>query len=91
MARILAVDDRPINLQFLVSLLGYDGHSVLEASDGQEALDITRDQHPDLVIADIEMPRMDGYEFVTHLRNDPGIAGTPVIFYTAHAGDASLA
>jgi signal transduction histidine kinase/CheY-like chemotaxis protein len=91
MARILAVDDRPINLQFLVSLLGYDGHSVLEASDGQEALDITRDQHPDLVIADIEMPAMDGCEFVTHLRNDPGIAGTPVIFYTAHAGDARFA
>lgn len=90
MARILAVDDRPINLQFLVSLLGYDGHSVLEASDGQEALDITRDQHPDLVIADIEMPAMDGYEFVSHLRNDPGIAGTPVIFYTAHAGEAKF-
>jgi signal transduction histidine kinase/CheY-like chemotaxis protein len=90
MARILAVDDRPINLQFLVSLLGYDGHSVLEASDGQEALDIAREQHPDLVIADIEMPAMDGYEFVTHLRNDPGIAGTPVIFYTAHAGDAKF-
>ena len=90
MARILAVDDRPINLQFLVSLLGYDGHSVLEASSGQEALDITRDQHPDLVIADIEMPTMDGYEFVTHMRNDPGIAGTPVIFYTAHAGEVSF-
>jgi signal transduction histidine kinase/CheY-like chemotaxis protein len=90
MARILAVDDRPVNLQFLVSLLGYDGHSVLEASDGQEALDITRDQHPDLIITDIEMPVMDGYEFVTHLRNDPGIAGTPVIFYTAHAGEAKF-
>jgi signal transduction histidine kinase/DNA-binding NarL/FixJ family response regulator len=88
MALILAVDDRPVNLQFLVSLLGYDGHSVLEASDGQEALDIARDEHPDLVIADIEMPAMDGYEFVTQLRNDPGIAGTPVIFYTAHAGEA---
>jgi signal transduction histidine kinase/CheY-like chemotaxis protein len=90
MARILAVDDRPINLQFLVSLLSYDGHSVLEASDGQEALDITRDQHPDLVIADIEMPAMDGYEFVTQLRTDPRIADTPVIFYTAHAGEAKF-
>jgi signal transduction histidine kinase/CheY-like chemotaxis protein len=88
MARILAVDDRPINLQFLASLLGYDGHSVLEAADGQEALAITRNQHPDLIIADIQMPTMDGYEFVTHLRNDPGIARTPVIFYTAHALEA---
>lgn len=90
MARILAVDDRPVNLQFLTSLLGYDGHSVLEASDGKEALDITRDQHPDLVITDIEMPAMNGYEFLTHLRNEPGIADTPVIFYTAHAGDTKF-
>jgi signal transduction histidine kinase/CheY-like chemotaxis protein len=90
MALILAVDDRPVNLQFLVSLLGYDGHRVLEAADGQEALDITRDQHPDLVITDIEMPAMDGYEFITQLRNDPGIAGTPVIFYTAHAGESTF-
>ncbi len=90
MARILAVDDRPINLQFLVSLLSHDGHSVLEASNGQEALDIARGQHPDLVIADIEMPVMDGYEFVTQLRTDPRIADTPVIFYTAHAGEAKF-
>ena len=90
MARILAVDDRPINLQFLVSLLSHDGHSVFEASNGQEALDIARGQHPDLVIADIEMPVMDGYEFVTQLRTDPRIADTPVIFYTAHAGEAKF-
>src|ERR1043166_7812644 len=83
MSCILAIDDRPINRQFLVSLLGYGGHSVLEASDGEEALGIVRHEHPDLVITDIKMPNMDGYEFVDRLRQEPGIAATPVIFYTA--------
>jgi len=83
MSCILAIDDRPINRQFLVSLLGYGGHSVLEASDGEEALGVVRKSHPDLVITDIKMPNMDGYEFVDRLRHEPGIAATPVIFYTA--------
>lgn len=90
MSRILTIDDRPINRQFLVSLLGYGGHTVLEASDGEEALDIVREKRPDLVIADIKMPNMDGYEFVDRLRQDQSISSTPVIFYTAsyHEKDA---
>jgi signal transduction histidine kinase/DNA-binding response OmpR family regulator len=83
MSCILAIDDRPINRQFLVTLLGYGGHKVLEASDGEEALDIVRQSHPDLIITDIKMPKMDGYEFVDRLRQEPEHAATPVIFYTA--------
>jgi signal transduction histidine kinase len=83
MAKILVVDDWPSNREVLSSLLGYFGHSVLEASDGGEALTITRARQPDLVITDLLMPHVDGYEFVRQLRNDPTIAATPVIFYTA--------
>jgi signal transduction histidine kinase/DNA-binding response OmpR family regulator len=83
MSRILAIDDRPINRQFLVSLLGYGGHQVLEASGGEEGLTIVRQLHPDLVITDIKMPKMDGFEFVDLLRQEEEIAATPVIFYTA--------
>jgi len=83
MANILVVDDRPSNRQFLVTLLGYGGHSLHEAADGAEALKQVRTQRPDLVITDILMPNMDGYEFVQRLRADPTIAATPVIFYTA--------
>src|SRR5580765_8519705 len=83
MSCILAIDDRPINRQFLVSLLGYGGHTVLEAADGEEGLQIARQSQPDLIITDIKMPRMDGYEFVDLLRQDAKIAATPVIFYTA--------
>jgi PAS domain S-box-containing protein len=84
MATILIVDDRPGNREYLVTLLGYGGHRLLEAADGAEALAASRAERPDLVIADILMPTMDGYEFVRQLRADPAVAATPVIFFTAH-------
>ena len=81
MAKILIADDRPINREFLIVLLGYRGHRLLEANDGAEALAIARAEHPDLVIADVLMPTMDGYEFVRQLRADRGIAQTPVVLH----------
>src|SRR5579864_1428163 len=84
MANILIVDDQPTNREVLVVLLKYAGHQLTEASDGAEALEITRAQRPDLVITDLLMPVMDGYEFVRRLRSDPSIAHTPVIYYSAH-------
>ena len=83
MATILVVDDYPTNREFLVTLLGYSGHHLLEATDGIKALEITRTERPDLVIVDLVMPTIDGYEFVHRLRADPAIAQTRVIFYTA--------
>lgn len=83
MAKILIVDDRPLNREFLVTLLGYGDHRLLEASDGAEALEIIRAQHPDLVITDILMPAIGGYELVNRLRAEPSLADTRVIFYTA--------
>jgi signal transduction histidine kinase/DNA-binding response OmpR family regulator len=84
MATILVVDDRPVNREFLVTLLGYSGHRLLEATDGAEALAIAQAERPDLIITDILMPTMDGYEFVRQLRTKPIMAQTPIIFYTAH-------
>ncbi len=81
--RILIVDDSPSNREFLITTLGYAGHQVIEACNGEEALARARSEHPDLIIADILMPAMDGYEFVRQLRSDPAIAQTPVIFHTA--------
>jgi len=83
MATILVVDDKPANREFLTTLLGYNGHRLLEAGDGAEALAQVRAEHPALVIADVVMPTMDGYELVRQLRSDPTIAQTPVVFYTA--------
>ncbi len=83
MPTILIVDDRPTNRQFLLSLLRFFGHRLLEAADGAAALTLVRAERPDLVITDILMPTMDGYEFVQQLRADAALAATRVIFYSA--------
>jgi PAS domain S-box-containing protein len=84
MATVLVVDDHPANRDLVVTLLCYQGHTLLQAGDGAEALRIARAQHPDLIITDLVMPVMDGYELVRELRSDPGLAETRVIFYTAN-------
>ncbi|MFT5962446.1 MAG: CheY-like chemotaxis protein/transcriptional regulator with GAF, ATPase, and Fis domain, partial [Burkholderiaceae bacterium] len=83
MATILIVDDHILNREFLITLLGYGGHRLLEARDGLEGLTSMRAEHPDLVIVDVMMPNMDGYEFVIQMQSEPDIAAIPVIFYTA--------
>jgi signal transduction histidine kinase/DNA-binding response OmpR family regulator len=83
-ARILIVDDRPIDRQLLVTLLGYGGHHLLEATDGLQALHLARSEHPELIITDIVMPILDGFELVRQLRDDPSTAQTSVVFYTAN-------
>lgn len=83
MATILVVDDRAANRDFLVTLLRYSGHTMLEESSGEAALAAVRAKRPDLVITDILMPELDGYSFVHRLRGEPGIASTRVVFYSA--------
>ncbi|WBS04628.1 EAL domain-containing protein [Pseudoduganella sp. SL102] len=83
MPTILIVDDRPTNRDYLLTLLGFTPHNVLEAADGAQALDLCHRHRPDLVITDILMPTMDGYEFVQRLRATPELAATPVIFFSA--------
>jgi PAS domain S-box-containing protein len=82
MAMILAVDDRSTNRDFLVTLLTYRGHSVLQAADGTEALAVLVETPVDLVVTDILMPTMDGYELVRRMREEPSTAKVPVIFFT---------
>jgi PAS domain S-box-containing protein/diguanylate cyclase (GGDEF)-like protein len=84
MAKILVVDDLPANRALVVTLIGHSGHQALEAADGAEALERVRAERPDLVISDILMPTMDGYEFVRQLRADHHLSATQVIFYSAH-------
>jgi diguanylate cyclase len=81
---ILVVDDNATNRKLVSTLLGFDGFRVSEAADGAEALDVARSVRPQLVISDILMPTMDGYEFVRQLRADKQVGHLPVIFYTAN-------
>src|SRR5262245_20251326 len=83
MATILIVDDSQPNRLYLRTLLRPGGHRLLEAADGAQALELVRQEQPDLVISDILMPTMDGYQFARQLRSEPAVAGTPVIFFTA--------
>lgn len=83
MARILIVDDDLHSRQLYVSLLTPFGHQVIEASDGKAGLEQARARKPDLIISDILMPTMNGYEFVTSLRHFPGLDQIPVIFHSA--------
>ena len=83
MAKVLVVDDQAANRELIVTLLEHAGHATREASDGPMGLALVRSERPDLVICDILMPTMDGYEFVRQLRADEAIAATTVVFYTA--------
>jgi CheY-like chemotaxis protein len=84
MATILVVDDHATNRELLKTILGYQGHRVLEAGDARDALKIAQTTRPDLIISDILMPTMDGFEFVRQLRDDITIGTTPVVFSSAH-------
>lgn len=86
--KILIVEDQLSNRKLLQKLMQRRGSQVLVASDGQEGLLVARREHPSLVIADVLMPRMDGYEFVRQLRSDPAIADTKVIYYTGNYAES---
>jgi diguanylate cyclase (GGDEF)-like protein/PAS domain S-box-containing protein len=81
---ILVVDDDDANRQIVTTLLDHHGHRVYEASDGREGLEVALAVKPNLVISDILMPSMDGYEFVRQLRAHPTLERVEVIFYTAN-------
>jgi len=83
MSTILVVDDDATSRKALVTILRYEGHEILEASDGADGLETAQRHRPQLIISDILMPSMDGYEFVRRLRTDQDLASTAVMFYTA--------
>jgi PAS domain S-box-containing protein len=80
---VLLVDDFPSNLKLLEMLLASQGHSTRSAANGQEALALARQEPPDLIIADILMPVMDGYALCRAWMEEPRLKSVPFIFYTA--------
>lgn len=80
---ILAVDDSPTNLQVLVRTLSGSGHRILAARDGATALDIVRKAHPDLVLLDVMMPGLDGFEVCRRMKASADTRGAAVIFLSA--------
>ncbi|HEV3402224.1 MAG TPA: response regulator [Acidimicrobiales bacterium] len=83
--RVLVVDDDPVILELLRINFEIEGFEVLPATDGEEALAKARHEAPDVVLCDIMMPRLDGIEVVTQLRDDPRTAHLPVVLLSAKA------
>jgi chemosensory pili system protein ChpA (sensor histidine kinase/response regulator) len=90
------VDDRPLAMVVDDSItvrrvterfLQRNGMRVVTAKDGLDAISVLSDNKPDVILLDIEMPRMDGYEFASHVRNDARIANIPIIMITSRVGD----
>ena len=82
-ARILVVDDQAANVRLLEARLQAEYFDVCTASDGFEAIEVARNQQPDLILLDVMMPRMDGYETCAKLKADPSTRHIPVVMVTA--------
>ena len=89
-ARILICDDDPAILRVLQVNLEVEGYETLLAHHGEEALKIAGAEKPDLIILDIMMPRMDGYQTCSALKNDPATKDIPVVFLSAKAQDSDI-
>jgi len=83
----MVVDDSITVRRVMERFLTRNGLRVVTAKDGMDAISILRDTRPDIILLDIEMPRMDGYEFATHVRNDERVSDVPIIMITSRTGD----
>ncbi len=83
--RILIVEDNPENMRLLEMALRATNYTLLKATDGEEALDMVMREQPDLIIMDIQLPKMNGFEVTRKLRNNPAFSHTPIIAITAYA------
>jgi two-component system, cell cycle response regulator DivK len=83
--RIMVVEDHEDNRQILRDLLGSAGYAMIEVHDGETALSTAASQRPDLVLMDIQLPGIDGYEVTRRIKADPALRNIPVIAVTSHA------
>jgi adenylate cyclase len=90
-ATVLAVDDQPTNLRLLDAVLTPRGHRVLTAQSGAEALPLLETEDVDIVLLDIVMPEMDGYEVCRRIRSTPATEFLPVVMITASGSEQRLA
>ena len=83
--RILVVEDTEDNRQIIRDLLSSVGYELIEATDGAEGVALAQSQHPDLILMDIQLPGIDGYEATRRIRKIPDLAGVPIIAVTSYA------
>ncbi len=83
--KILIVEDEPRNMKVVAMTLKPYGYDLLQAKDGEEALEIAAADHPDLILMDIQLPKMSGVEATQQLRKMPRFKNTPIVALTAYA------
>jgi two-component system cell cycle response regulator DivK len=85
MAKVLVIEDNPSNMKLTSLILGNAGHSVVGAVDAESGLKLARDEQPDLILMDIQLPGMDGLAATAILKEDPATAAIPIIALSALA------
>ena len=83
--RVLVVEDEEDNMNLFVQILQYHGCEVLQACDGREAITVAQRELPDLILMDLSLPALDGWEATRAIKDIPALAGIPVVALTAHA------
>jgi two-component system alkaline phosphatase synthesis response regulator PhoP len=86
--RVLVVDDEDDIRELCRVNLEFEGYEVIDASDGEAALEMARDESPDVIFLDLMMPKMDGWDVLRRLKEDDVTAAIPVILLTAKSGEA---
>jgi len=84
-ARILYIEDNESNMYLVNFLLEARGHTVLQAWDGRQGVELALREQPDLILLDIQLPVMDGYEIARRLRAEASLAGVPIVALTSYA------
>jgi CheY-like chemotaxis protein len=84
-ATVLVVEDNALNLKLVRDVLGHAGYRVLEAGDAEHGIDLAREEGPDLILMDIQLPGIDGVEALHRLRADAATSAIPVVALTALA------
>ncbi len=88
MARILVIDDDAVQRVLLNAVFRKQGLEVLQAANGQEGIRLAREQMPDLIVSDVNLPEMDGFAILNNLRKEPITATIPFIIITANPNEA---
>ncbi|HLZ26013.1 MAG TPA: response regulator [Chloroflexota bacterium] len=89
--RVLVADDDDGLRRLIWTTLGTDHFELLQAIDGEDALRIAREQHPELVLLDVNMPKLDGFEVCRQLKTEPETAGIKVVILSARGADTDRA
>ena len=84
MAKILYIEDNMTNRMLVKRILMVEDHTVLEAENGAQGIKVAQEELPDLILVDINMPDMDGYEVTAHLRKIPELGKVPIVALTAN-------